>query len=324
MRRRGAGAALAALLVVVALAAAGCAAEPADPQEIAGRDMRVTATTNFITDLARQVGGDRVEVTGLMGPGVDPHLYKASARDVEALRGADVILYGGLELEGRLTDLLDELGEVQPTVAVTRAIPEAELRRPSEFEGKYDPHVWFSVPMWETTVGVVRDAFARRDPAHAAVYRRRAAAYLRELRALDREVRRRLAVVPERSRVLITSHDAFGYFGREYGFDVVAIQGTSTQTEATTADIERVAGVIAARGVRAVFVESSVPTGTIEAVLAAARRRGQEVRIGGELFADAAGDEGTPEGTYAGMVRHNAGLIAAGLGAPAARDAVRP
>jgi manganese/zinc/iron transport system substrate-binding protein len=254
-----------------------------------------------------------VEVTGLMSPGVDPHLYKASAGDVEALREADIIFYGGLELEGRMTDLLDELGETRPTVAVTRDIPEDALLRPSEFQGKFDPHVWFSVPMWQEAVRTVADAYAERDPEHAAGYRERADAYLGELRALDAEVRERLDAVPERSRVLVTSHDAFGYFGREYGFDVVAIQGVSTQTQATTADIERVAGIIADRGVKAVFVESAVSPQTIEAVLAAARRRGQDARIGGELYADAAGDEGTPEGTYVGMVRHNAELIAAGL-----------
>lgn len=304
-----------ALLVVAALAAigAGCAAESAGSEDVAGRTVRVTATTNFITDLARVVGGDRVEVTGLMSPGVDPHLYKASAGDVEALREADIIFYGGLELEGRMTDLLDELGETRPTVAVTRDIRESELLRPSEFEGKFDPHVWFSVPMWQDTVLTVAEAYAERDPENAAGYRERAEAYLEELRALDDEVRETLSVVPERSRVLVTSHDAFGYFGREYGFDVVAIQGVSTQTQATTADVERVAGVIADRGVRAVFIESAVSPQTIRAVLAAAARQGQDARVGGELFADAAGDEGTPEGTYVGMVRHNAELIAAGL-----------
>jgi manganese/zinc/iron transport system substrate-binding protein len=302
-----------ALAAMVALAA-GCAADSGQSGDVSGRTLRVTATANFITDLAREVGGDRVEVTGLLGPGVDPHLYKASAGDVASLREADIIFYGGLELEGRMGDLLEELDRTRPTVAVTRDMPEDRLNRPSEFEGKYDPHVWFSVPLWENAVGTVADAYAERDPANADGYRARADAYIAELRALDREVRATLDAVSARSRVLVTSHDAFGYFGEEYGFDVVAIQGVSTQTEATTADIERVAGIIADRGVKAVFVESAVSPQTIEAVLAAARRRGQEARVGGELFADAAGDEGTPEGTYVGMVRHNVELIAAGLG----------
>lgn len=314
MIRRRLRALPALLIALTALAlAAGCAADSGGGADIAGRTVKVTATTNFITDAARVVGGDRAEVTGLMGPGVDPHLYKASAGDVASLREADVIFYGGLELEGRMTDLLDELSARQATVAVTRDIPEDALRRPTEFEGKFDPHVWFSIPLWESAVEVIADGYAEIDPEHADSYRARADAYVEELRALDAEVRRDLAAVPERSRVLVTSHDAFGYFGEEYGFDVVAIQGTSTQTQATTADIERVAKVIADRDVRSVFVESAVAPQTIEAVLAAARQRGQEARIGGSLFADAAGDEGTPEGTYVGMVRHNAGLIAAGL-----------
>lgn len=309
--RRGAPAIV--LTVVAALVTGGCASDSGGSGDVVGRTVQVTTTTNFITDLARVIGGDRVEVTGLMGPGVDPHLYKASAGDVASLREADIIFYGGLELEGRMTDLLDELAADQPTVAVTRDIPEGRLRRPSEFEGKFDPHVWFSVPLWETAGGVVAEAYAELDPENAAGYRERAGAYLTELRALDAEVRADLGAVPARSRVLITSHDAFGYFGEEYDFDVVAIQGTSTQTEATVADIERVAAVIADRGVRSVFVESAVAPQTIEAVLAAARRRGQKARIGGSLFADAAGDEGTLEGTYIGMVRHNVELIATGL-----------
>jgi manganese/zinc/iron transport system substrate-binding protein len=310
--------AAAALFLAAAAAAlaAGCVAEPDGPGDLAGRPIRVTTTTNFITDLAREVGGDRVEVNGLMGPGVDPHLYKASARDVAALREADIVLYGGLELEGRMGDLLEELSSRTPTVAVTRDIPESELQRPAEFEGKYDPHVWFSVPLWQRAVTTTVEALAGLDPASAAGYRARGRAYLERLDALDAYVGRRVAEIPARSRVLITSHDAFGYFGREYGMDVVAIQGTSTQTEATTADVERVAGIIADRGVKAVFVESAVSPQTIEAVLAAAAERGARARIGGELFADAAGDEGTPEGTYIGMVRHNADLIAAGLAPP--------
>ena len=326
--RRGARRLLAPVVaVVIAALAAGCASDAGPGGDVADRAIRVTATTNFITDLARVVGGDRVEVTGLMGPGVDPHLFKASARDVEALREADLILYGGLELEGRMGDLLDELSTRTTTVAVTRDIPEPALLRPAEFEGKFDPHVWFSVPLWRSAVDAVADAYAGLDPAHADGYRARAAAYRAELDALDAHVRRRVAEIPPRSRVLVTSHDAFGYFGREYGLDVVAIQGTSTQTEATTADVERVASVIADRGVAAVFVESAVSRQTIEAVLAAAAQRGQEARIGGELFADAAGDEGTPQGGYVGMVRHNIDLIGAGLGtgdAPSSGSAGSP
>lgn len=311
---RTAAAALAALIVV--LSAAGCVGSErgADADEIGGRTVRVAATTNFITDLASEIGGERVEVTGLMGPGVDPHLYKASAGDVTTLREADIIFYGGLELEGRMSDLFEELGATRPTVAVTRDIPEADLRRPSDYEGKYDPHVWFDVPLWQIAARTTADALAELDPQNAAGYRARADAYIAELTTLDAFVRDSVAEIPSRQRVLVTSHDAFGYLGAEYGIEVVAIQGTSTATEATTADVERVASVVAERGLPAIFVESSVPPQTIEAVLAAARRAGQDVRIGGELYGDAAGDAGTDEGTYIGMIRHNMEVIRDGLG----------
>lgn len=313
--RRRRTAVIATLLVsIVAAVAVACTDDSSGGgADVAGRTVKVTTTTNFITDLATVIGGDRVEVTGLMGPGVDPHLYKASAGDVASLRDADIIFYGGLELEGRMTDLLVEMASSRSTVAVTRDIPEEDLRQPTEFEGKYDPHVWFSVPLWKHAAQTTADAYAQLDPEHAEEYRARAAAYLADLDELDAEVRAKVDEIPVRSRVLITSHDAFGYFGDEYGFDVVAIQGTSTATEATTADIERVAKVIADRDVSAVFIESSVPRQTIDSVLAAARRRGQDAKVSGELFADAAGDEGTPEGTYVGMVRHNVGLIHDGL-----------
>jgi manganese/zinc/iron transport system substrate-binding protein len=300
------------LAVALVLAAAGallsgCSEVPvATPEALANRQVRVAATTNFITDLARHVGGRRVRVTGLMGPGVDPHLYKASAGDVKTLAEADLVLYGGLELEGKMGDVFARLAGHRPTVAVTRDMPRDRLlgepRHP-------DPHVWFDVALWQRSVTTVADALARLDPAHAAEYRRNARRYLRELRALDAYAHERLRQIPEPSRVLVTSHDAFRYFGRRYGLDVVAIQGISTATEATTADIERVAGVIADRGVRSVFVESSVPPQTIEAVLASAARRGQDAAIGRELFADAAGDDGR----YVSMVRHNVDAIAEGL-----------
>jgi manganese/zinc/iron transport system substrate-binding protein len=308
---------LAALLVLVAAAAAvvsGCSEVPLATREaLASRQVRVTTTTNFITDLAREIGGRRVRVSGLMGPGVDPHMYKASAGDVKTLAEADLVLYGGLELEGKMGDVFARLAEHRPTVAVTREMPRDRLLAEPRFPDRYDPHVWFDVGLWEHAAAETAAALARLDPAHADEYRRNARAYIGELRELDAYARRRLAEIPERSRVLVTSHDAFRYLGRRYGLDVVAIQGISTATEATTADVERVAKVIAERHVRSVFVESSVPPQTIDAVLASAARQGQRAATGEELFSDAAGAEGTPEGTYVGMVRHNVDAIAEGL-----------
>jgi len=304
-------------LALVAVVSAGCGTDAggdASAAEIGDRKVRVTTTTNFITDTVRQIGGERVQVTGLMGPGVDPHLYKASAGDVRTLRDADVIVYGGLQLEGKMADLLDELGERQTTVAITKDIPrEGLLEPPAGVAEQYDPHVWFDVTKWMYAARTTAAALKQADPGHAEVYDRNLERYLTELEKTDGYVKRRIAEIPERRRLLVTSHDAFEYFGRRYGMEVAAIQGISTAAEATTADVQRVAKLLAERDVRAAFVESSVPRQTIEAVLAAARQQGGDARIGGELFADAAGDEGTPEGTYVGMVRANADTIAEGL-----------
>jgi manganese/zinc/iron transport system substrate-binding protein len=302
------------VLLAGAAALAGCSEVPvATPEALAHRQVRVTTTTNFITDLARRIGGDRVRVSGLMGPGVDPHMYKASAGDVKTLAEADLILYGGLELEGKMADVFERLAEHRPTVAVTRDIPRRELLASTQYPDRPDPHVWFDVTIWERAARTTAEAFARLDPGHADEYRRNAREYVAELRELDAYAKQRLGAIPARSRVLVTSHDAFRYLGRRYGLEVVAIQGISTATEATTADVERVARVIADRGVRSVFVESSVPAQTIDAVLASAADRGAQAGIGDELFSDAAGADGTPEGTYIGMVRHNVDAIADGL-----------
>jgi len=304
-------AALGALLVV------GCGAlgDKVGEQEGTG-GVDVVTTTNFITDVVEEVGGDRVTVNGLMGPGIDPHLYKASAGDVTALRQADVVFYGGLYLEAKMQDVFEEIGDSKPVFAVTDEMPRDRLlEAPSDTpaEEEYDPHVWFDVSLWKYAVEQVRDGLTEVDPDGAEAYRENADAYLARLDELDRETERRLATIPERRRVLVTSHDAFRYLGRRYGLDVEAIQGISTATEATTADIERVAGVIAERGVKAIFVESSVPPQTIDAVLAAAAKRGQQAVVGGELFSDAAGEVGTPEGTYIGMVRSNVDHLVEGL-----------
>jgi manganese/zinc/iron transport system substrate-binding protein len=310
---RRAAAVLAALSAAVVFAGCSPAWTGATPDEVAAREVRVVATTNFIADLAGVVGGDRVRVTGLMGPGVDPHLYKASAGDVRVLVEADLILYGGLELEGRMSDAFEQLAEQRPTTAVTDAIPRARLRPEPGYADRYDPHVWFDPTLWAHAVDATAAALGRVDPVHADEYAANAAAYRRRLADLDAWARETLEAIPRARRVLVTSHDAFQYLGARYDLDVVPIQGVSTATEASTADVERVAGVLAERRVRAVFVESSVPPQTIDAVLASAERRGHRAVVGEELFSDAAGARGTPEGTYAGMLRHNVRALVEGL-----------
>jgi manganese/zinc/iron transport system substrate-binding protein len=307
-------AALAALLGAFALLATSAACGPAggaDPD--AGGPTTIVATTNLVADVARAVAGEHAHVEALMGPGVDPHLYKASEGDVRRLAEADLILYNGLHLEGKMADILVKMARSRPVVALGEGIPEEALREPPEFAGQYDPHVWFDVSLWRQTLPVVAEELAALDPEHAEDYRANAAAYAAELAALDAWVEEQVATLPPERRLLITAHDAFGYFGRRYGMEVIGIQGISTLAEAGLQDVERVVDLVVERQVPAIFVESSVPRRTVEAVQAAVRDRGRELAIGGELFSDSLGAQGTPEGDYVGMVRHNVETIVEAL-----------
>jgi manganese/zinc/iron transport system substrate-binding protein len=278
-----------------------------------GETVRIVATVGRVGDAAARVGGPRVEVESLMGPGIDPHLYKASEGDLRRLERADIIFYGGLHLEAKMADVFERVAEERTTVAVSERIPVRDRLAPPGFEGAYDPHVWFDVRLWMHAVEQIRDTLSERDPSSAALYRRNAAAYLAELEELDEYVGTQAQRVPRERRVLITAHDAFEYFGRAYGFDVRGLQGISTASEAGAGDVQALARFIADRRIPAIFVESSVSPRTIQAVREAVRARGHDVRVGGSLFSDAMGDPGTPEGTYVGMVRHNIDTIVEGL-----------
>lgn len=302
-----------ALAAALGVAAAGCGAGDEAAAD-AGRPVRAAATVGMITDAVRAVGGDRVAVAGLMGPGVDPHLYKPTAGDVIALGDADVIFYGGLHLEGRMVELFEHIAAGgRPTVAVTADIPPDALRHPAAFAGAADPHVWFDVQLWQSAVRTIAAALADIDPAGRAAYEANRDAYLAELAALDAWIVDEVARVPRSQRVLITAHDAFGYFGDRYGFEVLGIQGVSTAAEAGAADLRRLADLIAERRLKAIFVESSVPPATIEALEAAVASRGWQVDIGPPLFSDALGSPGTPAERYVGMVRHNVAAIVGAL-----------
>lgn len=302
------------VLGLVIASTVGCGpVETYTARSLEGETIRVVATIGMISDAVEHVGGERVQVEGLMGPGIDPHLYKASEGDLRRLERADVIFYGGLHLEAGMADALERIGYQRATRAVTDGIPRKRLLQPAAFAGSYDPHVWFDVRLWGDAVEEVRNSLVELDPGSAELYRQNAAAYLEELDALDAYVREQAARVPPRQRVIITAHDAFGYFGQAYGFDVRGLQGISTASEAGAGDVQALAEFIAERRLPAIFVESSVSSRTIEAVREAVRSRGFDVEIGGSLYSDAMGDEGTPEGTYVGMVRHNVDTIVAGL-----------
>ncbi len=296
------------LLGIVLLA--GCTGEGGgDRGDLTTRKVNIVTTVGMIADLAANIGGERVEVVGLMGPGIDPHLYKASAGDVDKMQRADIIFYNGLHLEGAMAELFEQMASRRLTVAVAGEIdPERLLSQPGNAEA-HDPHVWFDVQLWDQAALVVEGSLVTLDPGHAELYRQNAAAYREELAALDAYVRERASTVPADQRVLITAHDAFHYFGRAYEFEVYGLQGISTVAEAGTSDVQELAAFIATRRIPAIFVESSVPPRTIKALQAAVNAKGFKVRIGGELFSDAMGDPNTPEGTYQGMVRHNIDTI---------------
>ncbi|HET9509123.1 MAG TPA: zinc ABC transporter substrate-binding protein [Gaiellaceae bacterium] len=301
-----------ALLLVLGLAACG----PVSTTTVripTDEPIAVVTTIGMIADAAERVGGERVSVDGLMGPGIDPHLYKASEGDLRRLERADLILYAGLHLEAKMADVLERIADQRETQAVTESIPRSQLLSPAQFQGQYDPHVWFDVRLWMRAVEQIRDTLTELDPGSRELYRANAAAYLAELEELDGYVREQVARVPQERRVVITAHDAFGYFGEAYGFEVRGLQGISTASEAGAGDVQALAEFIAERRIPAIFVESSVSPRTISAVREAVRSRGFEVEVGGSLFSDAMGDAGTPQGTYVGMVRHNVDTIVAGL-----------
>jgi manganese/zinc/iron transport system substrate-binding protein len=297
----------------------GCAIRP-EPRsaDFSNRTIRIVTTTSIITDLVERVGGERVEVEGLMGPGVDPHLYKASEGDVRRMGQADVIFYNGLHLEGKMTEVFEQMEQRQiPTFALANGLNPTQYRASANFPGNYDPHLWFDVQHWQAVARYVANTLSTLDPAHQETYQSHARTYLAELDSLDAWVRAQIATLPPERRVLITSHDAFGYFGEAYGVEVHGLQGISTAADAGTADVQRLVDLIVTRQLPAIFVESSVPPRGIEAVKAAVAAKGGTVQIGGHLFSDALGSLGKPEGTYAGMIRHNVHTFVSGLGAKA-------
>jgi manganese/zinc/iron transport system substrate-binding protein len=296
------------------LAVPGCGG---GPPAFTAPPVRVLATTTMVADLAARVGGDRVQVEALMGPGVDPHRYQPTATDLQRLRGAHLVFFNGLHLEGKMADLFTKSGSRMRAVGVAEALDRTKLRAADADGGEHDPHVWFDVKLWAGCVAPVRDALAQLDPAGAAIYRANADAYLKELEALDAEVRAEVEKLPAAKRKLVTSHDAFGYFGRAYGFEVKGLQGVSTASETGSRDRDELARYLGAGRVPAVFTETSVPDEGLKAVLETCRRdyKHDVKLIGGDdaLYSDALGASGTPTGTYAGMVRHNVKVIVAAL-----------
>jgi manganese/zinc/iron transport system substrate-binding protein len=276
--------------------------------------LRVVATTTIVADLVRVIGGPAVMVESLMGPGVDPHLYKPSAGDVRKMAAARAVFYSGLHLEGKMGEVFERMGQRGvPTVAVAECVPREELIEAGGFSGVYDPHVWFDVRLWMEAAACVRDGLARLDPEHESDFVARGNEYLDELARLHDWVSERIASVPLERRVLVTAHDAFSYFGRAYGIEVRGLLGVSTAAEASTSDVQKLAALIAERGIPAVFVESSVSPRYVEALQQAVEARGSAVAIGGILYSDALGGPDGPAASYVGTVHYNVDTIVTAL-----------
>lgn len=294
----------------------GAAAVTTLPRIAAAQDsLTIVATTGMIADTARRIAGPLAEVRGLMGPGVDPHSYRQTRSDIVAITRADLVLWHGLYLEAQMEEFFKRLATSRNVVAVGEAVPSDLLLRHADYENKADPHVWMAPELWRPVALRVRDALIDARPDHAEVFTANAAAFVAEIDALVAYAHETLAKVPEPARVLVTAHDAFGYFGRAYGFEVLGIQGISTESEAGLQRIRMLVDTLVERDIKAVFVESSVSDRNIRALIEGAAAQGHDVRIGGELFSDAMGQADTYEGTYIGMLDHNITVIARALGA---------
>ena len=312
---------LSMLTVCCLLAMAGCGAshhsnhaDSSSHASVFGGEypMKVVCTTGQVAEMIVRIGGTHVHVDNLMGPGVDPHLYRPIASDVRKLDSADAIFYNGMHLEGRMADLFVQMARRKATFAVTEGLQtrkDPRLREPPEFEGMYDPHVWHDVALWSDCVRDMAEALVQFDPTHADDYEKNAATYIAELEELDVFCRSEIAKIPKDRRVLVTAHDAFGYFGTAYGLEVHGLKGISTEDQISIKHQEDLQAMIIERKIPAVFVESAVSYRTVQALIEPCRAAGHDLQQGGELYADALGPAGTPDSTYTGMIRHNVRTI---------------
>ncbi len=298
------------LFVAIALVIIGC---QTNHNKKRGK-LNVVSTTTMIHDIVKNIGGDKINAKVIMGAGVDPHLYKASASDVNTFHNANVIFYNGLHLEGKLDDLFEKMEKSGKSVyAVSEHIPETKLISSEAFASNYDPHIWFDISLWKIATKTVLEKLEKEDPANKAYYHKNYTAYIKKLDVLHQKISALIQSLDASKRILVTAHDAFNYFGKAYDFEVVGLQGISTVAEAGVKDVQNLTQLIVDRKVKAVFVESSVPKKNIEALQEAVKAKGFSVDIGGELFSDALGSVNTPEETYDGMFLYNVSTIVKAL-----------
>ncbi|BCB04457.1 metal ABC transporter solute-binding protein, Zn/Mn family [Bacillus sp. KH172YL63] len=298
------------IILTAGLILGGCGNAPANTS---GDKVKVTTTIGQIGDAVKNIGGEHVEVQSLMGPGVDPHLYKAKQSDIGKLQEADIIFYSGLHLEGKMLEIFEKMNEEKPTYAIADSIPKEMLRKDQADKTATDPHVWFDIDLWKIALEQVRDGLIEMDPDNKEDYIQNTEAYFAQLDELKAYAQDELSKIPDEQRVLVTAHDAFNYFGAKYDLQVMGLQGLSTDAEYGLADVQSLVNTLVERNIKSVFVESSISEKSINAVIAGAKDKGHDVVKGGELFSDAMGKEGTEEGTYIGMYRHNVDTIVKGL-----------
>ena len=285
--------------------------------EISSYPYKITTTVGMVNDIVEVVAGEHAVCSNIIGEGIDPHLYRTTRSDINQLMTADVIFYSGLLLEGKMGAALETVGKRKPVYAVTELLDPEYLLTPPEFQGHSDPHVWMDVAAWSKAVDVVVAALSEQDPAHAKDYQERAAAYQLKLKSLNEYAVASISSIPENQRIMITAHDAFNYFGRAYGLQVLGIQGLSTESEAGLQDIRRLVDMLVKQQVQAVFTETSVSDKNVRALIEGAAAQGHTVIIGGLLFSDAMGPEGSYEGSYMGMLDHNITTVTRALGGKA-------
>lgn len=302
---------LALMFMTTIVILASCSSDKG--QSVKNGKLRIVTTTGMIKDAVEHIVGDKAEVIALMGPGVDPHLYKATQGDLEKLTSADIIFYNGLHLEGKMGEVFEKLARLKPVIVVAAHIPEARLRTIPGFDNTHDPHIWFDVKLWEEAVKAATAFMIDYDSASRTFYQDNSNTYLKQMDSLHTSIKQQLQQIPKEQRVLITAHDAFGYFGDAYGIEVRGLQGISTVSEFGLKDVTDLVNFIISRKIKAIFVETSVSQKSINAVVEGCNQKGWQVKIGGSLYSDAMGAAGTPEGNYLGMVSKNVSTIVTAL-----------
>ncbi len=302
---------LIALLIMGAVIIAGCNTEKRTESD--NEKVVVTTTISQIADAVENIGREHVEVQSLMGPGIDPHLYKAKQSDIGKLQDADIIFYNGLHLEGKMLEIFEKMDAEKPTYAIANSIPKQQLRKDAADETAMDPHVWFDIDLWKTALVQVTEGLIEIDPNNKEAYEKNAEQYFTKLDELKQYAEAEMAKIPEEQKVLVTAHDAFNYFGAKYHLEVMGLQGLSTDSEYGLRDVQNLVDTLVDRNIKAVFVESSISEKSINAVIEGAKDKNHQVEIGGELYSDAMGEEGTEEGTYIGMYKHNVDTIVEAL-----------